>query len=72
MFVPYKELYVKENITKVKNHSIGMGLACSREIARKLGGDVWLKSSKKGLTVFSISIPVIAKTETDHCFMEQR
>ena len=35
-----------------------MGLACSRSIAKEMGGDIVLKESKKGLTVFAFKIPV--------------
>lgn len=38
-----------------------MGLACSHKIVQKMGGDIILKESKRGLTVFGFKIPVIIK-----------
>ena len=35
---------------QVKDHTIGMGLASSKEICNNLGGDLMLVSSKPGLT----------------------
>jgi len=35
-----------------------MGLASSFDIVRKLGGDIILKQSKRGLTIFGFKIPV--------------
>lgn len=70
LFIPYKELNVKESMKKVKNHSIGMGLACSKAIAKMLGGDAKLKHSEKGLTIFKVSIPILAKCSADHSFVE--
>ena len=43
---------------KVKDHNIGMGLACSKSIIRQLGGDVVLKESKKGRTIFKVNLPI--------------
>ena len=63
MFVPFKELKVKQNMKKVKDNSIGMGLACSREIIRQLGGDAILKESEKGRTIFKVTLPVESKNE---------
>ena len=46
---------------KVKDHTIGMGLACSKDICTNLGGDIMIVSSEPGLTQFSFKLPVIAK-----------
>jgi sensor histidine kinase regulating citrate/malate metabolism len=35
-----------------------MGLACSHAIVKEMGGDIILKESKKGLTVFGFKMPV--------------
>ena len=35
-----------------------MGLACSKEIACKLGGDIMIKHSEPSLTIFCFKIPV--------------
>ena len=56
--VPFLELRVKQDINKVKNNSIGMGLACSRLIINKLDGKLQLMESERGKTVFRIQIPV--------------
>ena len=45
----------------VKNNSIGMGLACSRDILRKMGGDIWLHQSEEGLTVFKSYVMIEIK-----------
>ena len=46
---------------KVKDHTIGMGLACSKDISNSLGGDLTIISSEPGLTQFAFKVPVIAK-----------
>ena len=61
LFIPFLELKIKQNMKKVKDHTIGMGLACSKEICNNLGGDIMLASSEPGLTQFSFKLPVIAK-----------
>ena len=58
MFVPFLELKVKQNMDKVENGNIGMGLAGSQAITHGMGGDITLKHSENGLTVFSFKIPV--------------
>lgn len=58
LFKPFLELKKKQNFEKVKDKTIGMGLACSKDISLKLGGDVDLNFSKPGLTSFSFRIPV--------------
>jgi signal transduction histidine kinase len=35
-----------------------MGLGCSEQIVSKIGGDITVKSSKRGLTVFAFKLPV--------------
>ena len=54
---------------KVKDHTIGMGLACSKEICNKLGGDLMLVSSVPGLTQFSFKLPVLAKHKSNQSFI---
>jgi sensor histidine kinase regulating citrate/malate metabolism len=49
----------------VKDGNIGMGLACSLAIAKKLGGDITLKESQRGFTVFAFQIPVRKKDIAD-------
>ena len=46
---------------KVKDHTIGMGLACSKDICNTLGGDLKIVSSEPGFTQFAFKLPVIAK-----------
>lgn len=43
------------------DYGIGMGLSCSKEIAKAMGGDVTLISSAKGSTLFQIKLPVSFK-----------
>ena len=59
LFVPFLELKIKQNLKKIDNYSVGMGLACSAAISKALGGDIILKKSKRGLTSFAFKIPVI-------------
>jgi sensor histidine kinase regulating citrate/malate metabolism len=56
--VPFKELKDRIGIMKTQNDNIGVGLSCSREICMKIGGDIKLIQSKKGLTVMAFKIPV--------------
>ena len=51
-------------ILKAQNDNIGMGLSCSKEICKKLGGDMRLKHSQKGMTIFAFKFPVeLSKNE---------
>jgi signal transduction histidine kinase len=43
---------------KPENDNIGVGLSCSYEITRKIGGDIKLLQSKNGLTAFVFKIPI--------------
>ena len=43
---------------KVKDNSIGMGLACSHTIMRELKGNLFLKESQRGRTIFQMNLPV--------------
>lgn len=55
------ELKDRIGIMKTQNDNIGIGLACSREICKKMGGDIKLKQSQKGLTVMAFKLPVRVK-----------
>ena len=56
---------MKQNLEKVKDHSIGMGLACSNDIVNKLGGDIKIKKSINGFSSFVFKIPVLGETSKD-------
>ncbi len=58
LFVPFKELKKKFGIMKPENDNIGLGLSCSYDISRKIGGDIKLLESKNGITDFAFKIPV--------------
>jgi sensor histidine kinase regulating citrate/malate metabolism len=61
------ELKDRIGIRKTENDNIGIGLASSREICKKMGGDIKLKLSRKGLTIFSFKIPIqLAKIEEEN------
>jgi K+-sensing histidine kinase KdpD len=60
LFVPFLELKTKQNIKKVKDNTIGMGLACSKALSKGMGGDIAVKHSEKMLTIFAFKIPVHA------------
>lgn len=65
LFVPFLELKMKQNLDKVQDYNIGMGLACSQIITKELGGHLSIKSSEPGLTIFSFELPVKATTLQD-------
>jgi C4-dicarboxylate-specific signal transduction histidine kinase len=46
LFVPFQELKIKQNLKKVQDNSIGMGLACSHAITKEMDGDIILKKSR--------------------------
>lgn len=58
LFVPFLELKMKQKLEDVKDHNIGIGLACSYLITKVLGGEITLNESSKGFTRFSFTIPV--------------
>ena len=58
LFKPFRELRKMQDLDLVKDRSIGLGLACSKDIINALGGDVSLIASTKGLTVFRVTMPV--------------
>ena len=58
LFIPFLELRNRIGIMKTQNDNIGLGLACSKDLCKKLGGDVILMSSNDGLTAFSFKIPI--------------
>ena len=43
---------------KPENDNIGLGLSCSYDLSRKIGGDIKLLESKNGITDFAFKIPV--------------
>lgn len=45
-------------IQKPKNDNIGLGLSASRQIARELKGDLTIKQSQRGLTIFRLRFPI--------------
>jgi sensor histidine kinase regulating citrate/malate metabolism len=45
----------------VKDYGIGVGLYCSQQLARALGGDVKLIDSTRQLTHFQIKISLYSK-----------
>ena len=43
LFIPFLELKTKQNLEKVSDNSVGMGLACSYAIVQALDGDIKVK-----------------------------
>ena len=43
---------------KSENDNIGIGLAGSKDICLKMGGDIILRESRPGLTAFAFKIPI--------------
>ena len=58
LFKPFSELKKSQDLKLVKDCNIGMGLACSSSIVKKLGGDITLKESKRGRSIFAFKIPI--------------
>ena len=58
MFVLFGELRKKQQLKKVQDLGIGVGLNCSSELTKALGGQIRLVSSIKGRTEFEIKIPI--------------
>jgi K+-sensing histidine kinase KdpD len=58
LFIPFLELKIKQDMQKVTNNSIGIGLSCSRDILTAMGGKIRLKHSEKGFTIFNVRVPV--------------
>ena len=58
LFIPFLELKMRQNLKQVQDNNIGMGLGCSQQIVTQLGGDITVKQSKRGLTIFGFRIPV--------------
>ena len=66
LFQPFLELKMKQNLEKVKDYNIGMGLACSYDIVNKLGGEIKIqKSIINGFTSFIFNLPVLGQTSKD-------
>ena len=67
LFVPFMELKDRLGIMKAENDNIGIGLAGSKDICVKMGGDIILKVSRPGLTAFAFKIPVkVVKPEAEY------
>jgi signal transduction histidine kinase len=53
-----KLLFNKQFTTKSSEEGTGLGLGISRRFIRSFGGDIRLKSSEVGKTIFIVSIPL--------------
>lgn len=40
-----------------------MGLGCSQQIIASLGGDITIKQSQRGLTIFAFKVPVFVQED---------
>lgn len=63
LFTPFKELKERIGIMKAQNDTLGLGLACSNTICKKMGGDITIKHSQQGLTVVAFKFPVKLKVK---------
>jgi len=70
LFVPFLELKMKQNMNKVQDGNIGMGLAGSVAISKEMGGDISIKHSERHLTIFSFRIPVKADETDSICTLQ--
>lgn len=66
LFIPFQELKDRIGILQSQNESIGLGLACSSDICKKVGGDITLKKSEEGITVIAFKFPVTLKSKVSH------
>ena len=58
LFIPLQELKHTKDFNLVKDFNIGLGLSCSKTLTDGLKGDIILKQSERGFTVFAFRIPV--------------
>lgn len=65
LFKPFGELYHTQSITKVKDHSIGLGLACSQILTQQIKGKIELVQSNPDKTTFRFKIPVKLYSATE-------
>ena len=72
MFVLFGELRKKQSITKVKDYGIGLGLNCSQQLCRALGGDIKLIKSDPNQTQFQIKLPLNNKAESKQILDRQK
>jgi len=54
----FERFYRVQCSTRAPADGIGLGLSLAREIARAHGGELWLKESRPGWTVFQLWLPV--------------
>ena len=57
LFKPFRELRDKQNMSKVKDNSLGVGLSCSKQIVEALKGSIKLLNTQAGTSI-QIKIPV--------------
>ena len=73
LFTPFLELRQLQGfMIKPKNDNLGLGLAATRTIVKKLGGDLFLKQSTNGLTVFKLRFPVTTQRMQENIFNHQK
>lgn len=58
LFTPFLELQHHQCISKVKDHSIGLGLACSSDIVKQFKGKIQLVKSQKHFTMFEFHMQI--------------
>ena len=61
LFRTFNELRDSLGTKKLQNDNIGIGLSCSKNLCKKMGGDIKLKHSEKGLTAMHFKLPVQVK-----------
>ena len=58
LFRPFLELQHQQSIQMVKDHSIGLGLACSSDIVSQFKGKIQLVKSEKNFTLFEFEMGI--------------
>ena len=61
LFIPFLELKNSQGLNRDRCGNIGLGLSCSKQIVKAMGGDIILKESQRGLTNIAFKIPVKKK-----------
>ena len=64
MFKTFEELIENGQLSRVKDHGIGLGLANSKMFAAKLGGKIKIVKSDQSGTQITLSIPVETKARS--------
>ena len=57
----FQKLFRADNVRKMDVEGTGLGLYIVKEVAKKLGGDIWFESQESLGTTFYVVIPFTTK-----------